>query len=390
MFEIRAQANNEVEVLMYGTIAQWEKVNASDFVAAVDSALRSNPKTIIFPIHSPGGDVGEGMPMINKVRELKRKGVKTIARVDGMAASMASVFSSACDETEVTPFCRMMVHEGKVGVYGSVNQLRNKANLLEGINKDIASVYSEKTGKEDKWILQNWMPEGKDTWFTAQEAIDAKLADRKIGVVVKNLPKISALGDWTAMAAAYDPFFNDTTHKLMNREEIIKMLGLQANATDAEILAAVGTLHAKATEKKDAPSVDAAAAAAKTSQDVTPLLDGIVALAKERGLSDAQIESVKVLAKTDMKAAMAFIPAKSEEKKDEAETKTLSITDLIAAAMKGDGGSKAPSNRDWNEWQKHPDEFAVLLDKNPKEYIKVFKAEFGYEPTEGELKGLRF
>jgi ATP-dependent protease ClpP protease subunit len=387
MFDIVAKANSEVEIQMYGTIAQWEKLNATDFVNAVNTAMKSNPKIVVFPIHSPGGNVGEGMPMINKVRELKAKGVKTIARIDGMAASMASVFAACCDETELTPFCRMMVHEGKVGIHGSVKELRNMANLLEGINKDIASIYAEKTGQDEKWILDNWMSEGKDTWFTAQEAIDAKLADRKTGAVVKHLPKVSALNDWSAIAAAYDPFFNDTTQKKMDREQLIKKLGLQANATDAEILAALDTALT-ATEKKDTTPPPSEK---KDDKDLAPVIDGVVALAKERGLSDTQIESVKALAKTDLKAAMAFIPAKAETKPEE---KSLSVNELLAALKSSGTGAEASASKEragwsFSEWsKKDPAGLMAMAKDKPAELSKLYSKEFGMELSAEEIKKL--
>lgn len=384
---------------MYGTIAQWEKVNASDFTKAVDEALKTKPKEVVFPTHSPGGDIGEGIAMGNKVRQLRNMGIKTICRVDGMAASMASVFASCCDETEVTPFSRMMVHEGRGGVYGTAKQMRERANLLESFNKDLASIYAEKTGKDEKWILDNWMAEGRDSWFTAQEAIDAKLADRKVGAVVKQLPRLAAMNDWNAMAASYDPFFkenNSTESEIMKKEQLIALLGLKADATEAEIEAAIKEAKAKADATTSDPTGKQAQSSAApptqqdgsgaTASDKDQVIEGIVALAKERGMEAKQIEAVKKLAAVDVKAAMDMIPAKAE-----AETKTVSITELIASINKGGSGKESENRKDWkySEWQKKDSVgLLAMANEKPDEFAKLFAAEYGYTPSVEEIKKL--
>lgn len=386
MFEVRAQADDTVEVKIYGTIHQWSDINARSFDLAVDRAEASKPKTIVFPIHSGGGSTLEGIAMGNRVLRLRAKGIKTIARIDGLAASMASAFACFCDEVLVSPFSRIMIHEAQGGIFGTAKQLRNHADLVEKTTKDLAQIYASRTGKEVKWIEDNWL-NGKDNWFTADEAIKNGLADDKIPAVVKNLPKLAAIAqDWNAIAAAYDPFFStdtDTTEDAMNKEtkaKLIKSLRLKEDATDEEILAAV---EAASKAPEQTPKEDKETKTEmKVDDEKKALVESAVALAKERGMPEAKLESFRKIAEMDLKAAMDLIPAQKE---------TVNVADLIKQ-FRGDGAdvsNRGADKRNWtyDDWCKNdPNGLIALAKEKPAEYSELFNATFGYKPSEEEMR----
>jgi ATP-dependent protease ClpP protease subunit len=393
MFEVVAKADKEFEIMMYGAISQWEKVNAKDFVKSMNEAVGAGAKKIILPTHCPGGSIYEGLAMGTSIRQARAKGIKVIQRVDGISASMSAVIGSCCDEVEVAPFTRIMVHEGRGGIWGTVTQLRAYADQLEKDNKDMAQIHSEKVTRlkpelkrDAEWVLKNWMSEGRDTWFSADDAIKEGLADRKIGAVVKALPKIEASMNWLEVAATLDKhFFDKPESTIMKREELIALLGLSADATEAQIETAFKAMKAKADAAAVAdPAKDKDKPEDKTNADQTKVIDGVVALAKERGADEKLIASIKKIAALDVNAAMEMIPAKKAEN-------PVDLQELIAKLKTSggaEGGADARASWTFDDWQnKDAKGFEEMLAKKPEDYIKLFEAKFGYKPTLTELQG---
>lgn len=375
MFELRAKSKTETDILLYGSISQWDEVRSSDFVKAVNKAKDEGYTVINLRINSPGGSIFEGLAIATKIRMSDDLTIN--AYIDGIAASMASVIACSCDKVFIAKGARMMIHQGSGSVWGSSKKIRDYADLLDSLNRTLADIYAVKTGKEKDWIIKNWMAEGKDTWFSDDAAVTEMLADEVVQGKIKPLVKEAAT--FMEMAAHYEQQFENET--IMKKEELIALLGLKAEATEAEISAALKAMKDKADKKE-------------TSAGGDPIAN-VLAIAKERGVTDEkQMAAIKKLAAVDAQAALDMLPAKAEEKKEEAKKESpapLALADVITA-LKGDGteAKSDKKNWDWNEWSKHPKEFEVLLQSNVKEYIRLFKAEFNYEPTEDELKSVVF
>jgi len=389
MFELTAKSSTHAEMLMYGSIGKWDEVRATDVYKALRSAKDQGYEEVKIRMNCPGGSVFEGLAMIGAIQNC---GIKVSVAIDGMAASMGSVIVAAVDDVEIGEGARIMIHQGASISIGQSWQLKLDAALLDSINVTISEYYAKKTGKEKQWILDNWMADGKDKWFTAQEAVDAGLVKRKIKGKALPLPKESA--SYYEIAAHYDQFFNtDKTDKKMNKEELIALLGLKADATDAEIKAAMAANKTKADAAdavaKGTPPPATPPAADTTAADKAQVVEGVVALGKARGMSDEQLASLKTVAGLDVKAAMTMIPEKAADEN----TSTVSIAQMIADASKGGVGSVNKADRKtwgWDEWEKEPAAFAELLAKQPAEYARIFKAKFNYEPTLAELQGVVF
>jgi ATP-dependent Clp protease protease subunit len=123
-------------------------------------------------IDSPGGDVFGGSAICQAIREYS--GGEVIAHIDGVAASIASVIAVATKKCVIAPSALMMIHNAWTVVGGDANALIKTADLLAKIDGTIAASYAAKSGK-DAQCFADWM--NAETWFTAQEAIDAGLAD---------------------------------------------------------------------------------------------------------------------------------------------------------------------------------------------------------------------
>jgi ATP-dependent Clp endopeptidase proteolytic subunit ClpP len=395
MYELRAKSKKETDMLMYGSISEWGRVNAEGFIRALLAAKASSYEKINLRFHSPGGSIFEGLAIIS---QMHAQGIEVHGFVDGIACSMASAILVSCNKAYMVKGTRLMIHQGSGGVFGSASQIRNYADLLASLNGTLADLYARKTKKESKWILDNWMAEGKDTWFTAEQALKEGLIDGIVEGSVKPLPQEKENASLYEMAAHYDQFCKDTTESdTMNKEQLIKLLGLNANATEAEIEAALTALKAKAEkapadnadQKKDAPAGDQSKKDASAA-DQNTVIDGIAALAKERGMKDEQIEAVKKLAATDVKSAMALIPAATE--KTDTNGGTLNLNELITALKGGNGGASSKEDRKswkYSDWQKNDSNGLLAMGKDkPEEFAKLYAAEHGYTPSVDEVKKL--
>lgn len=122
-------------------------------------------------LNSPGGDVFDGLAIY---QALKSHGGDVTVYVDGLAASIASVIAMAGSKVIMASKASMMIHDGWSMAVGNAAEMRKAADLLDKQSDVISSVYADRTGQPaDFW--RDRMRE--ETWYTAQEAVDAGLAD---------------------------------------------------------------------------------------------------------------------------------------------------------------------------------------------------------------------
>jgi ATP-dependent protease ClpP protease subunit len=127
-------------------------------------------------MHSPGGDIYEGLAIYGGLLQARQRGNVSIV-IDGLAASAASFIAMAATpgRLEISPHARMMVHDGFTMGIGNAADLHELADQLDEESQNIAGIYADRTGKPvDYW-------RGKmraETWYTDQAAVDEGLADR--------------------------------------------------------------------------------------------------------------------------------------------------------------------------------------------------------------------
>jgi ATP-dependent protease ClpP protease subunit len=92
-----------------------------------------------------------------------------------MAASAASFLIQAADHRVMATGSRGMIHDAQVVAVGSPAEVREAADLGDAVSDDIASIYAERAGgKPASWRAAMTAT----TWYSAQEMVDAGLADR--------------------------------------------------------------------------------------------------------------------------------------------------------------------------------------------------------------------
>jgi ATP-dependent Clp protease protease subunit len=171
-------ATTEATLYIYDQIGRdwWtgEGVTAKDVVDAIAAAKKAGATSLAVRILSPGGDVFDG----NGIHEaLKRCGMKTTAYNDGLCASAATIVALGCDKVIAAPTSTWMMHRAWSIALGNAEDFRAAADLLEKLDGNIASVYAEKSGKDESECLA-LMSAGTDgTWMTAEECKAAGFAD---------------------------------------------------------------------------------------------------------------------------------------------------------------------------------------------------------------------
>lgn len=161
-------------VRIYQDVDDWGGpwgLSATELADELD-ALPADVDTIELRINSHGGQVFDAVTMMNALRS---HSARVVAVVEGLAASAASFLAVSADETVMMPNTRMMLHAPRGVAIGDASDMRAMAGLLDGLTLDIAEVYAAKTG-EDAAVWLDRLAE--DHWYSAQEAVDAGLADR--------------------------------------------------------------------------------------------------------------------------------------------------------------------------------------------------------------------
>jgi ATP-dependent Clp endopeptidase proteolytic subunit ClpP len=145
-------------------------VSAKEFASTLDS-LPEGTSEIRLHINSPGGEVHEGLAILNALRAHP---ARVVAVVDGLAASAASFIATGADELVMGRNTELMIHDAWGVAIGPAEDLRQLADRLDSLSANIASIYAEKAGGE----LAGWREAMRtETWYSAQEAVDAGLAD---------------------------------------------------------------------------------------------------------------------------------------------------------------------------------------------------------------------
>ncbi len=155
------------ELMIYDEVSFWG-INAQDF--AKDLAQVKAPN-LTLRINSPGGDVFDGIAIKNLLADHP---ARITVKVDALAASIASVIAMAGDEIIMGPNSQMMIHDASGVCMGDATDMLDMAALLDMISDNIADVYAQRTSGDAK----AWRKTMKnETWYTAEEAVAAGLAD---------------------------------------------------------------------------------------------------------------------------------------------------------------------------------------------------------------------
>lgn len=127
--------------------------------------LAAHPGDLMVYINSPGGDVCAASQMY---AALKDHPGKITIRIDGLAASAASIVAMAGDVVEMAPAAYMMIHNSATVAMGNAREMEQATAMLREVDKGIRAVYAAKTGKSERELARMMEAE---TWMSAPTAL---------------------------------------------------------------------------------------------------------------------------------------------------------------------------------------------------------------------------
>jgi ATP-dependent Clp protease protease subunit len=168
--------DDEATLYLYDTIvgskAEAEWFGGVDPLTFALELEKIRASTIHLRIDSPGGDVFGARAIEQALREHP---ADIVVHVDGYAASAASIVMLAGDDIVIAEGGMIMIHRAWSLAWGNADDMMAMAELLEKVDGTIAESYARRTGRDKAYFEQAMAAE---TWYTAQEALDAGLVDR--------------------------------------------------------------------------------------------------------------------------------------------------------------------------------------------------------------------
>jgi ATP-dependent protease ClpP protease subunit len=174
-FEVKNQADNNSEILIYGYIGRWEEVDYKGFRNSFQKILSTN-KDVTVRIHSGGGSVYEGLAIYDLMRS-SDSNITVI--VEGMAASMASVIALGGDIIKMTENAFFMMHAPSGGAWGDKTVMQSTADQLVQAENRLVEIYKERT-EADETVILDWMKPNNDTWVDSAKCLEMKICDEVI------------------------------------------------------------------------------------------------------------------------------------------------------------------------------------------------------------------
>jgi ATP-dependent protease ClpP protease subunit len=188
-YRIENRAGAAARVDLMDDIGMWG-ITAQEFVQDINSI---NAASIDLHINSGGGDVFDGLAIYQAIKDHP---ARVTVQVDGLAASAASFIAQAGDEVYVAPKATLMIHDASGITLGNAADHRQTADLLDKMSDNIASIYADRAGG----TVEDWRAAMlAETWYLADEAVAAGLADGIAGQAADEAPADEqATNRWSA------------------------------------------------------------------------------------------------------------------------------------------------------------------------------------------------
>lgn len=363
-FNYLPTGNGRVSVMLYGNIGGEDGVSPEQIVSEM-AWLAGEYPMIDVHINSNGGEVFAGIAIYNA---LKDSTSMVNIYVDGLAASIAGIIALCGKPLHMSRFSRLMLHSVSGACAGSARDMRECADLIEGLEGTLAAMISKKCGMPSEEVKTTFF-DGKDHWFTADEAARIGLCDD-----IYDVDGAEALGSAPTNEQVYQ-FMNTLNMKTPkpNKMEFIdriKALDPQfKDLTEDAVVAKVKSLS------NEAAKVEALNARIKTLEDeLKTSKEAAVEAFLNQAVSEGRIkadqkDSYKKLMEADQATTEKLINSMPKAGNQP------SIEDYLKGAA-GAGDAKDLAGMSWDEIDK-AERLGELKDKFPELYKAKYQEKFG-------------
>ena len=173
-WKLTSDTAESVEIDIYGDIGEdiWGEGDTSVGAKAfLDMVRDARGKAIDLHVNSGGGSVFDAFAMMTALRNHDGK---VTAHVDGIAASAASFLLAAADEVRISSTAFVMIHDASTVAMGNSDQIRETADWLDMIDRQLAGIYAKRGNRTEAEFLTAM---DATTWFDAKQAVEWGLAD---------------------------------------------------------------------------------------------------------------------------------------------------------------------------------------------------------------------
>ena len=172
--KVKNNDGEEIEertLFLNGTIAEESWFNDDITPQLFKEELESGSGNITVWINSPGGDCVAAAQIYNMLMDYK--GEVTV-KIDGIAASAASVIAMAGTKVLMSPVSMLMIHNPMTIAFGDTDEMQKAISMLSEVKESIINAYEIKTGMS-RTKLSHLMD--LETWMDANKAVELGFAD---------------------------------------------------------------------------------------------------------------------------------------------------------------------------------------------------------------------
>ena len=167
----QAETDTERTLFLNGTIAEESWFDDDVTPQLFKEDLLSGSGDITVWINSPGGDCVAAAQIYNMLMDYK--GNVTV-KIDGIAASAASVIAMAGTEVLMSPVSMLMIHNPMTVAMGDAAEMEKAIDMLASVKESIINAYEIKTGMS-RAKISHLMDD--ETWMDANKAVELGFAD---------------------------------------------------------------------------------------------------------------------------------------------------------------------------------------------------------------------
>ena len=186
---------NEEEVterilFLNGTIAEESWFDDDVTPQLFKEELNQGNGNITVWINSPGGDCVAAAQIYNML--IDYKGDVTV-KIDGIAASAASVIAMAGTKVLMSPVSMLMIHNPMTIAFGNKGEMEKAISMLDEVKESIINAYEIKTGMS-RAKLSHLMD--SETWMDAHKAVELGFADdilKRSETIDMEVPQVSMM-----------------------------------------------------------------------------------------------------------------------------------------------------------------------------------------------------
>lgn len=252
-------SSNNQELILDGPIASdtwWGDEVTPDLFR---EELKQHAGDLTVVINSPGGDVFAGLAIYNAL--VNHNGNVTV-RVDGLAASIASVIAMSGDKIIMSPGSMIMIHRPSVYAAGTVDDMEKAKDVLLKIEEGITPIYARRTGLSDEKITELLEAE---TWMLADKAVELGFADE-----VSDVPEKQKQDEGVQNAMSMNFAFSMSAVKQADAKPMQSLIEQIKAKAEAEAVKAAEPAEETTTEpetKTDEPAAPEAAPEAEPTDE---------------------------------------------------------------------------------------------------------------------------